>query len=199
MKKTILWIAGLCALAGLITGAYFLYDSLKDNYSPDVLAPVNPTETTAPDAADDPTQEPVDYSAPDFTVYDADGNPVKLSDMEGKPVVVNFWASWCPPCKAEMPDFEAMYKKYGDRVVFMMVNMTDGMQETREQGLKHVQDHGYTFPVYFDLDMDAAYTYYVTTLPQTYFITADGDLYTYAHSMLDAATLEKVIGWILPS
>lgn len=197
MKKAIIWIGGVLVLAALVIGAYFLYDSLKDNYAPDLLAPVNPTQ---PDSTgSDPTEETVDYSAPDFTVYDLEGNPVKLSDMEGKPVVVNFWASWCPPCKAEMPDFEDMYKKYGDRVVFMMVNMTDGMQETREQGLKHIQDNGYTFPVYFDLDMDAAYTYYVTTLPQTFFITADGDLYTYAPAILDAATLEKAISWILPS
>ncbi|MBP3544577.1 MAG: TlpA family protein disulfide reductase, partial [Lachnospiraceae bacterium] len=77
------------------------------------------------------TTEPEKVPAPDFTVIDAEGNEVKLSDMRGKPVVVNFWASWCGPCKMEMPEFEEVYKELGDEVHFMMVNLTDGWQETQ--------------------------------------------------------------------
>ena len=134
--------------------------------------------------------------APDFTVVDINGNEVKLSDMRGKPVVVNFWASWCPPCKAEMPDFESVYKKYGDNVVFMMVNMTDGYQETLSKAKAHISQNGYTFPVYFDTMSSAAYSYNITSIPATYLIDDKGNLVGYKNGMLTAEALEEAIALI---
>ncbi len=135
---------------------------------------------------------------PDFTVYDRDGNEVKLYDFAGKPIVLNFWASWCTPCKSEMPIFDNAYREYGEDVQFLMVNMTDGYQETLESALKYVDDSVYTFPVYYDTDSDAAATYGVTSLPTTYFLDEDGKPAAYAKSTLDKETLEKGIGMILP-
>lgn len=83
-------------------------------------------------------------------MLDADGNTVRLSDMFGKPVVINFWATWCPPCKRELPDFDRLCREYGDRVVFMMVNLTDGRRDTVDGTKKFVSEKGYTFPVYFE-------------------------------------------------
>ncbi len=186
MKNAWKWLALVLALVLIITLAYILYSKFSDKITGGGLV----TESTQP------TEPDPSRLAPDFTVYDYDGKPVKLSDMRGKPVVINFWASWCPPCKAEMPDFEEMYKKYGDEVVFMMVNMTDGDRETVELAKKHVEDNKFTFPVYFDTEMSAAYTYYVTNLPATYFIDADGNLITHAIGMINAATLERGIEFI---
>lgn len=116
--------------------------------------------------------------APDFTVQNTAEEEVKLSDFAGKPVIVNFWASWCGPCKSEMPYFQNMYDTYGEDVVFMMVNLTGG-RETVDTALDYIQQAEYTFPVYFDTKQEAAYAYYVSSIPATYFIDAEGNLAAY--------------------
>ena len=84
-----------------------------------------PTESDEAPAHTHTEEEITPDAAPDFTVYNKEGKSVKLSDMKGTPVVLNFWASWCPPCKAEMPDFDEIAKEYSGKVVFMMVNQWD--------------------------------------------------------------------------
>ena len=140
------------------------------------------------------TEEILENLAPDFTMLDKDGNQVKLSDLVGKPIVLNFWASWCPPCKAEMPDFEQAYQKYGDDVVFVMLNLTDGYSETIATAKAHIAAYGYTFPVYFDTMGEGGYFYEVSAIPQTCFINDRGQLVSTMVGMLDGETLEA---WIV--
>ena len=94
--------------------------------------------------------------------------------------------------------FEKIYKTYGDDVTIMMVNMTDGYQETYEKAEAHIKENNYTFPVYYDIDYSAATAYRVTSLPATYFIDAEGNLVTHAKGMIDYETLKKGIGMIVP-
>jgi len=112
--------------------------------------------------------------AKDFTVEDIDGKEVSLSDFRGKPVVVNFWASWCPPCKAEMPYYNEVYKEVGDEVQFMMVDLVDGSRETVATAKAFIEDNGYEFPIFFDTDQDAAIAYGVYSIPTSIFIDKDG-------------------------
>lgn len=136
--------------------------------------------------------------APNFTVETADGEEVSLHDFFGKPIVLNFWASWCGPCKMELPDFQDAFEKYEDEIEFVMVNMTDGMQETKEIAMEFMEGEGYTLPVYYDTAQDAAYTYTVYSLPTTFFINAEGEAVAYAQGMIDAETLENGISMIYP-
>ena len=135
--------------------------------------------------------------APDFTVYDAEGNEVTLSAlMDGKPTVLNFWASWCGPCRSEMPHIQEAYERLGGEVSFVMINMTDGQRETQESAEEYMAESGWTFPIYFDLDYDAAMTYGAYSLPQTYFIDAEGRLIAAARGSMSAEVLQSGIDMI---
>ena len=138
------------------------------------------TQPTAP--ATQPTLPPRE-KVPDFVAYDASGNPVQLSDYFGKPIILNFWASWCPPCKAELPDFQEKYLEYGDEIQFLMVNLDGGsLQEANAL----LQSGGYTFPVLYDLHGWAGYAFEIYYIPDTYFIDANGGLVERVNQMITA-------------
>ena len=206
----------------LLGGAYVLYQRLSSGQGSDNLAIAGSStqsgessSSSAPDRSDSAqsssgstdsqssqsSQEeeaPELTPAPDFTVYDKEGNEVHLSDFVGKPIVLNFWASWCSPCKSEMPDFNQAYLDYGEEVQFLMVNMTDGSRETVESASAFIEEQGYEFPVFYDTDYDAALTYGAYALPTTYFIDAEGYGVAWAQSALSAENLQKGLDMILP-
>jgi thiol-disulfide isomerase/thioredoxin len=201
MKKKIGWIAGVLALVALIGGASVLYNKYSNEIESSQLMTENSSQaeiqTEAEEGVEQTEEAEVEYvMAPDFTVYDAEGNEVKLSDFIGKPTVVNFWASWCGPCQIEMPDFDEMYKEFGEEVNFLMVNMTDGSRETADAAAKFVEDAGYAFPIYYDTKMNAAMTYGVNSLPSTYFIDAEGHAVTRAQGIINAEVLQYAIEMI---
>lgn len=194
MKKKLAIVALAVAFAALLGGASVLYDKLSGTVERDMLVSNVTTESAdkqeAATTVEEETTEPEKVPAPDFTVLDAAGNKVKLSDMLGKPVVVNFWASWCGPCKMEMPEFEEVYKELGDEVHFMMVNLTDGWQETQEMAQSFIEEEGYTFPVYYDMMSEGAMNYGVSSIPATYFIDAEGNAIAQARSAIDGETIK---------
>ncbi|MBR6647541.1 MAG: redoxin domain-containing protein [Clostridia bacterium] len=136
--------------------------------------------------------EPV---AQDFTVYDANGNKVHLSDFAGKPVILNFWASWCTPCKKEMPDFNEKYLEYGDDIQFLMIDFA--IDDNIEDAKEYVSEMGFEFPVYFDTDGDASSVYEIFALPTTVFIDADGYIVERYRGTISAETLQSGIDKIL--
>ncbi len=202
MKRNLTLILGAVALIALIGGSYILYNKLSKEYnngSAFITNSTPPKETDHAPSTDDsnapntsaPTDTYNDYY--NFTVTDWEGNEVQLSDMKGKSVILNFWASWCPPCKAEMPDFEEAYKEHGEDIVFMMINLTDGYRETVEKAKNHIKKEGYTFPVYFDTKSDVAYSFNVSSIPATYLIDKNGNVVGSAAGMINKEALAEAV------
>ena len=197
-NKTIFLVIGL-ALVLLLAVATIFYQDLSQQFAADPITPTqNPSASQeAQPGTDAQEEEPQLTLAPDFTVFDGEGNPVSLSDFRGKPVIVNFWASWCGPCKSEMPAFQQAWETYGDRVEFLLINLTDNHQETVASAQAFLASTEYTFPVYFDTQLSGTTTYGVVGIPASYFVDKDGYLVAGANSALDYATLEYGISLIL--
>ncbi len=184
MTQTKKWILLALGLIVVLALAFWGYQALAGQYQADAGAPAQSPSPAAQDAATvapdgssgtpAPTATPM--PAPDFSVLDGEGNTVSLSDFAGKPVVINFWATWCGPCRSELGAFDAAHKAYGDDIAFMMVNLTDGSRETVDGVKSFVKDAGYGFPVYYDATLAAAGTYGAYSIPLTVFVGADGSL-----------------------
>lgn len=203
MNKYIKFLLLAVIIVAGFVGIKLVYDNLSKDYKPEngLVVEDTSTETTETNATTDTEaakEEDADEVAKaiDFTVQDKDGNSVDLYSKIGKPIVINFWASWCSPCKAELPDFQLAYEEYGNEVEFMMVNLTDGRSETVEGASGFINAQGYTFPVYFDVNQEGAMAYYVTSIPTTYFIDSEGNIIAYAQGMLDYDTLKQGIDMI---
>ena len=169
----------------VLVGSSFLYHSLKkENIAP------TPDEIQIPNGE---TGSPDGKFFSDFTVSDEDGNEVKLSQFIGKPIVLNFWASWCGPCKNEMSDFNDAYLEYADQVQFLMINLTDGSRETVSSASNYVLEQDYTFPVFYDTESFASSAYRVSSIPQSYFIDASGYI---IHDVKGTLSYDKLISYI---
>lgn len=109
--------------------------------------------------------------APDFTLTDLEGNQVSLSDFRGKIVFINFWATWCVPCRVEMPEIEAVYQQYKDRdVVVIGVDLFEPEDEVRQ----YVQQGGYSWTFVIDTTGEVAASYEVAAIPTSFFIDGEG-------------------------
>ena len=171
MKKVLLGFAVI--MAGLVIYS-LLFQSLEDQ--PSVNKPALPSSQ-------------VDL-APDFTLTDLNGNNVSLSDYRGQNVYVNFWASWCGPCRVEMPDIEEIHGEYQDKdLIVLTVNI--GENQTTVQ--RYIDSNGFTFPVLLDSDQKVARLYKVNSIPASIFIDKEGKVRSQRVGVL---TKEQMVSYI---
>ncbi|MFV0527433.1 MAG: TlpA family protein disulfide reductase [Lachnospiraceae bacterium] len=182
-RKTIL-LAVLIVV--LLAGAYYLYNQLQAVQEEQVTE----EQTQSSGAQQTEEAEATEYEeAQDFTVFDAEGSPVRLSDFAGQYVVLNFWASWCGPCVQEMPHFETAFTEYGKQVQFMMLNLSVAGDDSREDADAFIAEGGYTFPIYYDEQKDASTTYGIMSIPTTYFINKEGNIVSSVVGAMSESTL----------
>ena len=169
-------LIGLLAFGLLLAAAVVAYNVLSDR----VDAPENIAETVG------------DLQrAPDFVMEDIDGNEIRLSDFLGRPVVLNFWTTWCPSCVREIPYFEWLYQDDENDVQVLKVNLIGSRGETHSTVESFMQAGGYTFPLYFDTVGEGAREYNVRAIPATFFITSEGYIAANVQGAVNETTLQS--------
>lgn len=132
--------------------------------------------------------------APDFELSTLDGQKIKLSDYRGKKVILNFWATWCPPCKAEMPHMEKFYKENKDKnVEILAVNLTN-MDKGIEEVKVFVKEYGLTFPIPLDEEGIAGTTYQAFTIPTSYILDEKGVITKKIVGPMDEKMMKELTG-----
>lgn len=173
-------ILSLVAFVGIIVIAMLAYNSISKK-APDNL-PSTPSQSQS---------EKTPF--PDFTIENLEGKQVKLSDFNGKPVIINFWATWCGFCVEEMPLFQSYYEEYGDKIEFMMINATDGNKETEDKVTSFISEEGYTFPVYLDKNIKLISELGISSFPTTVIIDKDGFIADVKLGMYNEKQLKETI------
>ncbi len=172
-------------------------DSATDENSNDAASNDDDSESTE-SADSDSSTESETMAAPDFTLVDQYGESHSLSDYRGKIVFLNFWATWCPPCKAELPYIQELYEEYqamdDPDVVFLGVTFPGYGNEQDVEGVtEFLEENGYTFPVLMDTDASLMQPYYITAYPTTFMIDPDGNVLGYIPGGMTKAIMENVI------
>ncbi len=159
------------------------------------------SETPVTEESPAASERPV-IPAPDFTLVDQYGETHTLSDYAGKTVFLNFWATWCGPCKSEMPEIQALYEKYGenqgDLIVLGVANPKTedapyNQDVTQAEVEQFLEDNGYTFPVVMDTTGEIFYYYGITAFPTTFMIGVDGNVFGYVPGALTGDIMESIV------
>lgn len=176
-------ILGFIAVVAVLAGVGLWYQSVS-------------TAQTQLSAAAGGVLPAVGHRAPDFQVTDLSGKKVKLSDFKGKPVFLNFWATWCSFCRAEMPAIAEAYRDFGasGKVAFLLVNSGESAAAAR----KYLSENGYTLPVGLDGDGQVTQRYLVRGLPSSFFIGPDGVIRDKVEGALDARGLRTRLALLVP-
>jgi len=205
MKKILITLVALFVIGGSIYTVYN-YNKSNDNYP----SSINTKENTSSNQNGDPSNsnssseqnstntdlnnsnatEVIKVKAMDFKLKDLNGKEVSLSDFKGKKIFLNFWASWCPPCKAEMPEMERLYEETKDSdLVILAVNLGDDKSTVQE----FITNNKYNFKVLLDTDTNVASKYGIVSIPTSYFIDKDGKI---INKHIGSMTIEDMKNYI---
>jgi cytochrome c-type biogenesis protein len=211
-------IMGLLMFTGKMNSVTGYLSSVKSPFTQESTKPAKETEPskveTVPETAEESataattdsesqSEETKDgenqiLPAIDFTLTDQFGKTHSLSDYKGKTIFLNFWATWCPPCRAEMPDIQKIYETYStegdDGLIVLGVAAPGYGQEKDEEGVKKfLKDNGYTYPVLMDTNGELFDAYGIYSYPTTFMIDRDGNVFGYVSGQLSEDTMKSVI------
>ena len=193
--------AALLILMGVMTFTGFMngfteYLSQTGSAVPQSQSVGSGEEPSASTDADNGASEPPVVPAPDFTLVDQYGEEHSLSDYKGKTIFLNFWATWCGPCRGEMPDIQALYEEYGGNqgdLVVLGVAAPGLGQGTQEEIAIFLEENGYTFPTVMDTEYQLTYQYGIRAYPTTWMIDGEGNLYGYVESAMTGEIMRDIV------
>ena len=160
----------------LLCGSLFIISGCKQTDATQSKTDVEPEQSIGLEIGDIP---------PDTMLVGINGEQMMLSDLKGKKVFLNFWATWCPPCREEMPAIEQMQKKYGDDLIIVAVSS----MESKATVTQFLESNPYTFPIYLDEKGKLSKTYQLLSIPTSYFINEKGIIQNKA---IGSMTFEKM-------
>lgn len=196
-RNIILVMAGFFLL-GMALALFLFGGSFLDNFSGE--EPADMPQITSPGQGTKASNLAINTlvagdRAADFSLLDLDGNVVSLHDFAGQPVVINFWATWCAPCRIEMPELQNAYDTYQDQdLVILAVNAQEEEQHVRE----FFAELGLTFPALLDSDGQVGGAYGAFGLPSTYFVNRSGEVTAVHRGILSEDQIEVYLAQILP-
>ena len=165
--------------------------------TPTVQVTEAPKETEPPESTDAPQESRAPVPALDFTLTDQFGNTHTLDQYKGKTILLNFWATWCGPCRSEMPDLQAVYEDYGnneqDLVLLGVAAPNLGREGSAEDITAFLEENGYTYPTLMNEDASLFYSYGISSFPTTFMIDKNGNVYGYVSGALSRENFESII------
>ena len=165
--------------------------------TPTVQVTQHPEATDTPEATDAPEESQAPIPALDFTLTDQFGNTHTLDQYKGKTILLNFWATWCGPCRSEMPDLQAVYEDYGnnekDLVVLGVAAPNLGQEGSAEDITAFLEENGYTYPTLMNEDASLFYSYGISSFPTTFMIDKNGNVYGYIMGAQSREVFDDII------
>ena len=165
--------------------------------TPTVQVTQQPEVTDTPEATDAPEESQAPIPALDFTLTDQFGNTHTLDQYKGKTILLNFWATWCGPCRSEMPDLQAVYEDYGnnekDLVVLGVAAPNLGQEGSAEDITAFLEENGYTYPTLMNEDASLFYSYGISSFPTTFMIDKNGNVYGYIMGAQSREVFDDII------
>lgn len=165
--------------------------------TPTVQATAQPEVTDTPEATDAPEESQAPIPALDFALTDQFGNTHTLDQYKGKTILLNFWATWCGPCRSEMPDLQAVYEDYGnnekDLVVLGVAAPNLGQEGSAEDITAFLEENGYTYPTLMNEDASLFYSYGISSFPTTFMIDKNGNVYGYIMGAQSREVFDNII------
>lgn len=195
---TVASIAILAAVWGVV-GDGFGGKSPSNDEQDTAVSPAGKVEqpgSSDQEAADLPPALPQEgplrgQEMPDITLVDREGDPVSLRDNDGKPAIINVWASWCPPCKDEMPHLQKAFEKHGDQVQFHMVNLTN--RDSLDKMDAFLQEEAFTFPILLDEEGVTEKELQILGIPNTFFLDDQGKIIHHIAGYMDQKTVQRIM------
>lgn len=197
LKKHMDKIKKIGGIIIVISGMIMLSNGIKSKREAEWVENQNKVESSQNADTDTNSEEDKKIEALDFTLYDQYGKEHKLSDYRGKKVFLNFWATWCPPCRAEMPHIEDLYKEYEknskDVIILGVASPNVGKEGDQQYIEDFLKENNYTFPVVFDDGGMLSYQYGFSSLPSTLIIDEDGYITKYIPGAMNKSTMKSLI------